>query len=51
MMTGLARLVDAGHITLPKITDLGTLTEETIQEAHRMLEGGHVKGKLVLGVE
>lgn len=51
MMTGLARLIDAGHIALPKITDLGIMTEETIQEAHRMLEGGHVKGKLVLGLE
>jgi hypothetical protein len=27
------------------------LTEETIREAHMKLEGGHVKGKLVLKVE
>jgi hypothetical protein len=27
------------------------LTQETIREAHMMLEGGHVKGKLVLEVE
>ena len=50
MMAGLARLVEAGHITLPKATDLGELTEESIREAHMMLEGGHVKGKLVLKV-
>lgn len=51
MMAGLARLVEAGQITLPKATDLGELTEETIRKAHMMLEGGHVKGKLVLQVE
>ena len=50
MMAGLSRLVEAGHITLPKITDLGELSEDTIREAHAMLEGGHVKGKLVLAV-
>jgi len=50
MMSGLARLVEAGHITLPKVTDLGELTEDTIREAHRLLEAGHVKGKLVLSL-
>jgi NADPH2:quinone reductase len=50
MMSGLARLVEAGHIALPKATDLGELTEDTIREAHRLLEAGHVKGKLVLAV-
>jgi NADPH2:quinone reductase len=51
MMTGLARLVEAGHIALPKATYLGEMTEETIREAHTLLEGGHVKGKLVLKVD
>jgi NADPH2:quinone reductase len=50
MMSGLARLVEAGHITLPKATDLGELTEDTIRQAHSLLESGHVKGKLVLKV-
>ncbi len=50
MMAGLARLVEAGHLTLPKATDLGELTEENIRKAHTMLEAGHVKGKLVLSV-
>ncbi len=50
MMAGLARLVEAGHLTLPKATDLGELTEENIRKAHTLLEAGHVKGKLVLSV-
>jgi NADPH:quinone reductase-like Zn-dependent oxidoreductase len=50
MMAGLARLAEAGHLTLPKATDLGELTEENIRKAHTMLEAGHVKGKLVLSV-
>jgi NADPH:quinone reductase-like Zn-dependent oxidoreductase len=50
MMAGLSRLVEAGHINLPKATDLGELNEDNICKAHTMMEGGHVKGKLVLGV-
>jgi NADPH2:quinone reductase len=50
MMSRLARLVEAGHVTLPKAADLGALTEDTIREAHRLLEAGHVKGKLVLSL-
>lgn len=50
MMAGLARLVEAGHLTLPKATDLGELTEENIRKAHTLIEAGHVKGKLVLSV-
>ncbi len=50
MMAGLSRLVEAGHLSLPKATDLGELNEESIGKAHSMLEAGHVKGKLVLSV-
>jgi NADPH2:quinone reductase len=50
MMAGLSGLVEAGDISLPKVTDAGALTEETIREAHTMLEAGHVQGKLVLSV-
>ena len=50
MMAGLVRLVEAGDINLPQATDLGDLTEDTIREAHTMLEAGHVQGKLVLSV-
>ena len=51
MMAGLSRLVEAGHLSLPKATDLGELNEDNIRKAHTMLEGGHVKGKLVLKVD
>jgi NADPH:quinone reductase-like Zn-dependent oxidoreductase len=50
MLAGLARLVEDRHITLPKATDLGELTEENIRKAHTMLVAGHVRGKLVLSV-
>jgi NADPH2:quinone reductase len=47
-MAALTSLIQEGKIPLPKITELGELSEETIGEAHRLLEGGHAKGKLVL---
>ena len=50
MMSSLAALVETGKITLPKATDLGPLSEETIGRAHALLEEGQVKGKLVLSV-
>jgi len=50
MMNRLASLVEAEDIILPKATDLGELSEETINKAHSLLEAGHVKGKLVLSV-
>ena len=49
-MTALTALIEDGKVPLPKITELGKLSEETIREAHRLLEGGHAKGKLVLSV-
>jgi NADPH2:quinone reductase len=50
MMSELSTLVETGHIQIPQITELGELSEDTVREAHRLLEGGHVKGKLVLTV-
>jgi NADPH:quinone reductase-like Zn-dependent oxidoreductase len=50
MMAAPAKLVEDGHLTLPKAMDLGEMTEENIRKAHTMLEAGHVKGKLVLSV-
>ena len=50
MMSSLASLVETQKIILPKATDLGQLSEETISKAHSLLEAGHVKGKLVLSV-
>jgi len=51
IMAELVDLVDSGKVSLPKVTDLGVLSEETIRQAHTLLEAGHVKGKLALRVE
>lgn len=50
IMADLAALIGARQIPPPAVTDLGELSEPTIREAHRMLEAGHVTGKLVLTV-
>jgi NADPH2:quinone reductase len=50
MMSDLASRVETNTLTLPKATELGELSEETISRAHSLLEAGHVKGKLVLTV-
>ena len=50
IMRGLASLVETKKLSLPRATDLGLMTEETLAKAHAMLEAGHVKGKLVLKV-
>ena len=50
IMNRLAALVHTGKVALPKATELGQMTEETLGRAHTQLEAGHVKGKLVLQV-
>ena len=50
IMNNLASLIETNTLTLPKATELGELSEETISRAHSLLEAGHVKGKLVLTV-
>jgi NADPH2:quinone reductase len=50
MMSDLASRVETNTLILPKATELGELSEETISRAHSLLEAGHVKGKLVLTV-
>jgi hypothetical protein len=50
MMSDIVRLVEAGELKLPDITDLGSLSAETIREAHMLLETGKSKGKLALTV-
>ena len=50
IMADLTALIGARQIPPPAVTDLGELSEPTIREAHRMLEAGHVTGKLVLTV-
>jgi NADPH2:quinone reductase len=50
IMSELASLVATKKVSLPKATELGELSEETIRKAHSLLQAGHVKGKLVLSV-
>jgi NADPH:quinone reductase len=49
-MADLIALIGTRQIPPPSVTELGALSESTIREAHRMLEAGHVTGKLVLTV-
>ncbi len=42
--------LDCGKIAPPRVKVLGNLTAETVQKAHRLLEEGHVQGKLVMQV-
>ncbi|UCF90972.1 MAG: zinc-binding dehydrogenase [Desulfobacterales bacterium] len=50
MMSALTDLIESGQVKVPKATELGALSEETLREAHSFLESAHVKGKLVLSV-
>ena len=47
-LSHITELMDNGIIQVPKITVVGKFALETIKEAHRLLESGHVKGKLVM---
>lgn len=49
-LSELAALIDAGAVKLPKITDIGTLSADTVRKAHAQLESGHTTGKLVARV-
>ncbi len=42
--------LEAGEVKPPALTDLGPMTVDAIREAHRMLEAGHTRGKIVLSV-
>ena len=50
IMRNLASLVETKKVSLPKATELGQMTEESLSRAHTLLEAGQVKGKLVLKV-
>jgi len=50
IMRNLASLVETKKVSLPKATELGQMTEESLSRAHALLEAGQVKGKLVLKV-
>jgi alcohol dehydrogenase len=47
----LAKLIVAGRARLPQITTVGTLSAQTVRDAHRQLESGHTRGKLVAIVD
>jgi len=46
----IARLIESGTLRLPRITEVGVLSAETVRQAHRVLESGHTTGKLVATV-
>jgi NADPH2:quinone reductase len=47
-LTALTNLLEAGHLQPPAITEVGSLSVESVRHAHAMLERGHVQGKLVM---
>ncbi len=48
ILSRVASLVDAGELRSTAHTSLGTINAQNLREAHRLLEGGGVTGKLVL---
>jgi NADPH2:quinone reductase len=46
----IATLIASGDLRLPRITEIGVLSADTVRNAHRMLESGHTIGKLVATV-
>jgi NADPH:quinone reductase-like Zn-dependent oxidoreductase len=44
-------LFEEEHLPPPVVTDMGKFSVNTVQDAHRQLEGGHVQGKLVMHVD
>ncbi len=50
-LTHIMHLLESGTIKVPYYQVLGGLTVDTVQNAHRLLETGRVKGKLVMSVD
>ena len=46
----LGKLTDTGMLPPPEVHTVGPLSVETVRRAHRLLEEGHVQGKLVMTV-
>ncbi len=46
----LAKLFEKKELPAPKVQNVGSLSAETVQKAHRLLEGGRTLGKLVMTV-
>jgi NADPH:quinone reductase-like Zn-dependent oxidoreductase len=47
----LVQMIESDILKLPKVTLLGSMSAAIVREAHRLLEAGHVRGKLVASVE
>jgi len=43
-------LISRGRVRLPHIEEVGAFSTESVRAAHRLLEGKHVQGKLVMSV-
>jgi NADPH:quinone reductase-like Zn-dependent oxidoreductase len=43
-----ARDFDSGVLSPPRVSDLGRMSAQVVREAHALLEGGGVQGKLVM---
>jgi NADPH2:quinone reductase len=50
-LKALVQLVEKQELICPQIEVLGSLSAETVQTAHRNLESGHTRGKLVMTVD
>ena len=48
MLEHLSRLFDSGELPRPPVNVLGGLSEHVVKQAHAMLEGNSVQGKLVM---
>jgi NADPH:quinone reductase len=46
----LSQLIESGAIHVPTVKTVGSLSVETVREAHRLLEEGRVKGKLAMRI-
>ncbi len=49
-LSHISQLIENGTLRPPAIQSLGDLSAETVREAHRLLEDGKVKGKLVMKI-
>lgn len=49
-LSHLSALFEKGEIQPPKVKNVGLLSAETVQKAHRLLEDRHSMGKLVMSV-
>ncbi len=49
-LTHISQLIESGAIRLPPVKTIGAMSVETVREAHRLMEEGRVKGKLVMRI-